>query len=143
MANWLLTFTARDAYQRKTTKKIDLVVADLAAAQARTVTLLDAFATLMDAKVLKYSLAQETTYSDALEPGANIDVGVTISCDLGGGKTAALKIPSFDVTAINPDGSLDLTDARVTALQTEYLSGEPRISDGEIVLGFLSGKLDQ
>ena len=143
MAQFFVGVTYVDAYTRKGTKEFELSVADHATALTRAASLVGALAGIMDGKILKYSVRQDVAYSDSLTAGANKDEGISISCDLGAGKTATLKIPAPDKSVINADGTLDLTDAAVTALESEYLSGEVVISDGETVLDFLKGTLDK
>lgn len=145
MPKFLLSIQMQDAWgdKRRTTKRFTLDVLDWAAAGIRAGTFLTAWSNITGLDVLKYTLGQETPYTDTVTAEANMDAGATISCDLGGGKRAALKIPAPEVTILNADGSVDLTDALVTALESEYLSGDVTISDGEVVLDFLSGKLDK
>lgn len=143
MATFYITAVLRDAYGRRTRKTFELSVADYAGALARQTTLLAALANMCEAEIVSSKVWSEAAYTDAVDAGANIDEGVTFSCDLGGGKSAALKIPSPVNSILNTDGTVDMTDGIVTALETEFLSGEVLISDGETVLDFTSGKLDK
>ena len=143
MATFAMALTYVDAYQRRGTKRYELDTLDFAAALARAGTLSTALANLMEGEILKYTVGQEIDYTDTVDAGANRDEGITISADLGAGKTAAIKVPTPVNTVLNPDGTIDLTDGLITAFETEYLSGEVLVSDGEIVLDFLSGKLDK
>lgn len=143
MATFYVTAFYRDAYTRKGTKRFQLEVVDHAAALTRAASLVGALANIMEAEIVKYTVWQEVAYSDTLDAGANKDEGATFSCDLGAGKEAALKIPSPLHSIRNADGSIDLLDAAVTGLESEFLSGEVLISDGEVVLDFLKGTLDK
>jgi hypothetical protein len=138
-----MALTYVDAYQRRGTKRYELDTLDFTAALARAATLATALGNLMEADILKYTVGQEVPYTDTVVAGANRDEGITLSADLGAGKTAAIKIPTPVNTVINPDGTVDITDGLITALETEYLSTEVLVSDGEVVLDFLSGKLDK
>lgn len=142
MALFNLSLSYVDAYQRRGTKGFVLDAVDYPTALTNAGTFVGELANAMMGDILKYSVATEVLYTDTVDALANKDEGVTISCDLGGGKTAALKIPTPVKTYINPDGTVDLTDAIITALESTYIAGEVLISDGETVLDFLSGKLD-
>lgn len=143
MPIYAMALTYVDAYQRRGTKRYELDTVDFAGALARAATLATALGNLMEADILKYTVGQEIPYTDTVVAGANRDEGITLSADLGAGKTAAIKIPTPVNTVINPDGTVDITDGLITALETEYLSTEVLVSDGEVVLDFLSGKLDK
>lgn len=143
MANFQLAVSYIDAYKRRGTKSFLLSAIDYPTALTNAGTFVGELANAMMANILKYSLATEVVYSDTVDALANKDEGVTISCDLGGGKTAALKIPTPVKSYVNADGTVDLTDAIITALESTYIAGEVLISDGEVVIDFLSGKLDK
>lgn len=132
-----------DAYQRRGTKSFELDAIDYPTALTNAGTFVGELANAMMADILKYSVATEVVYTDSVDALANKDEGITISCDLGGGKTAALKIPTPVKSYIDPDGTVDMTNAIITALESTYIAGEVLISDGETVLDFLSGKLDK
>lgn len=139
--NMALTYV--DDFQRRGTKRYELDVIDFAAALARAASLTSALADIMEADILKYTVGQEVPYTDTVVADANRDAGVTISCDLGAGKTAAVKVPSPTMSIFNTDGTVDMTDGLITALESEFLSTDVLVSDGEVVLDFLSGKLDK
>ena len=143
MPTYALAVSYIDAYKRRGTKSFVLSAIDYPTALTNAGTFVGELANIMMANILKYSVATEVDYSDTLDALANKDEGITISCDLGFGKTAALKIPTPVKSVILGDGSVDLTDAIVTALESTYIAGEVLISDGEVVLDFLSGKLDK
>ena len=143
MATFKMTVIYEDAYTRRGRKVFKLETLDFAAALTRAGTFASALAGIMGAKILRYDVGQEVSYSDTVTALSNKDEGATIQTDLGAGKTASLKIPAPEKGIFNADGSVDLTDALVTALESEYLSGEVTISDGEVVLDFKSGVLDK
>ena len=139
--NMALTYV--DDFQRRGTKRYELDTLDFTAALARAATLATALSNIMEGDILKYTVGQEVPYTDTVVADANRDAGITLSCDLGAGKTAAIKVPTPTMTVVNADGTVDLTDGLITALETEFLSAEVLVSDGEVVLDFLSGKLDK
>lgn len=143
MPNYALTLSYEDAYERRGSKSFTLSAIDYPTALTNAISFLTALANLMMADILKYSVATEFVYTDTVDALANRDEGATISCDLGGGKKAALKIPTPVKTIFNSDGSVDMTDGLITALESEYLAGNVLISDGETVLDFINGKLDK
>lgn len=143
MAIFNMALTYVDDFQRRGTKRYELDVVDFAAALTRAASLTSALADIMEGDILKYTVGQEVPYTDTVVADANRDAGITISCDLGAGKTASIKVPTPTMTVVNADGTVDLTDGLITALETEFLSTDVLVSDGEIVLDFLSGKLDK
>ena len=143
MAQFELSISIMDVYQRRGSKRFLLEALDIATAITNAGLFATSLADVMEAEILNYSVAARVAYTDTVGANANLDEGITISCDLGAGKRAALKIPSPKNSVLNGDGTVDLTDAAITALESHYLSGDVLISDGEIVLDFLSGKLDR
>lgn len=140
---FILTVFLRDAYKRRTRKRYQLEVVDHAQALVRAASLVDAISAAVGSEVLKYTVAQEVAYTDTVEVGANVDEGVTFSADLGAGKTAAIKLPSPIAGYINGDGTINMTHSAITDFESEFLSGEVLVSDGEVVLDLVSGKLDK
>lgn len=132
-----------DAYQRRGTKSYELDALDYPTALTNAAAFVVVLAAAMMADILKYAVCTEVLVTDTVDALANKDEGVTISTDLGGGKTAALKIPTPVKSYINPDGTVDMADAIITNVEAFYTDGKVLISDGETVLDFLSGKLDK
>ena len=143
MAKFQLSISYCDAYTRRGSKSFELEAIDYATALTNAGVFVGELETAMMGDIVKYALATEVINADTVDPLANNDEGVTISCDLGGGKSAALKIPTPVKSYINADGTVDMTDAAIVALEATYVAGKVLISDGETVLGFLSGKLDK
>ena len=142
MAQFPLNISYVDAYQRRGVKSFLLEAVDYVTALANAALFVPELAAAMMGDILKYSVHTDVIFSDTVTPLANKDEGITISCDLGGGKTAALKIPTPVKSVINPDGTVDMTDVIITDLEATYVAGKVLISDGETVIAFLSGKLD-
>lgn len=132
-----------DSYTRRGNKRFQLDAIDFATALTNAGVFVTALEGAMGGDIESYKVAQETANADTPTAESNKDAGITISCDLGGGKRAALKIPTPETAYLNPDGTVDMANALITAVETEYVAGKVLISDGETVLDFLSGKLDK
>jgi len=143
MPEYGLSISYADAFERRGNLSRTIVALDNIAAMTLAGVVVGAMANIMDADILSYSVSTDVVYTDTVVAGANKDVGITLSCDLGGGKRAALKIPTPALSVVNGDGSVDMTDALITALESEYIAGNILISDGETVVRFISGKLDK
>lgn len=140
-----LSYTLRDAFQRKSTRSYQVTALDFVAAQVVVSTLMAAVANLTNAEILKTNLAENSPYTDTVTAGANIDAGLTVVWEIGGipGKQGVTKVPAPDITLFDAAGVLDLADARVTAYAAPFLAGDVLISDGEVVDAILNGRLDK
>lgn len=145
MPEYKLSVAMRDAYTRDARKSFDVVAADYATAQTNAANFLTDLAALSMLQVLDYSLTEKTDYSDTVTALANRDEGVTFSLTIAGqpGKKAVTKLFGPEKAIFNTDGTVDLTDALVTAYFTHFLSGFVRVSDGEQVGTLESGRLDR
>jgi hypothetical protein len=151
MTVFTLDVTLADAYGRKTRKHYeteDISGADLGAeylaAQAFATTLMAALANLSEAEILYYNLGSETTFTDTADAGANKDEGITVQAKKLDNKLASLKVPAPVNSVIDPDGTVDLTDALVTAYFNHFLVGGGfTCSDGENIVSLVSGRLDE
>jgi hypothetical protein len=80
------------------------------------------------------------------EAGANVDVGATFvgwNEDESGTKIST-KVPGFKTTLVDPDGTIDLTQADVAAYLANYAdAGDFYLSDGENVADWIKGTLDR
>lgn len=143
MAVFQITLSIQDAYARRTVKRFECDVADFATAGGVATSLATDFAALSEAEVLKYSVGQETTWSDSVTAGANLDEGITLSVQKEDGSKAVIKVPAPINSVINPDGTVDITATAVTDYVDNWISNGVTISDGEVVTSLLSGKLDR
>ena len=144
MAQFFVTYSLQDAYQRRSRKRIELDVLDHTAALARALSFADDLASITGAEILKYDVSQEVAYTDAATGGSNLDAGATLSFLIDTqGKKAAFKVPAVEASVVNADGTIDLTDANILAFEAEMVSTEIKISDGEVPLDLVSGKLDR
>lgn len=151
MTVFTLNVTLQDAYGR-TTRKLykteDIVGVDVGAeyltAQGFATTLLTALSNLSEAEILYYNLGREVTYSDTADPGANVDEGMTALARKTNNKLVVLKVPAPVNAVFNPDGTLDVLDAVVTAYTNHFIAtGGFTISDGENIVALVSGRLDK
>ena len=144
MSLWKAGFTAKDSFNRLTTRETQIEALDYVAALAAAAAWVGACQNIMLAEILKYKVWQDTAFIGTLGAGANVDAGVTFSFEIGAipGKVAATKLPAPILTIFDANGAVDLTDAGVTAYASE-ITGDVRISDGEQATALKSGKLDR
>ncbi len=151
MTVFTLNITLEDAYGRTSRKMLrteDISGADVGAeylvAQGFVTTLLTALGNLTEANILYYNLGREVTYSDTVDAGANVDEGLTCLARKTNNKIVVLKIPAPVNSVFNPDGTLDITDALVTAYMNHFIATAGfTISDGENITALVSGRLDK
>lgn len=144
MPQYKLNIQLEDAYTRRTTRRFTVDAVDQATAMTNAAAFVDDYAAFSEAEILKWSLAEETTYADAVIAGANIDEGVTLTVEINNSeKRAAIKIPAPGNSVINADGSVDLTATIVTDFIAHFTSGFVLVSDGETVTALKKGVLDK
>jgi len=132
----------RDAYSRETTRSAIVSGTDPVAAGL----LLGQWATdvqgVTKCHVYKQRLFVDEEIAGAPAAGANIDEGMTISVLLEGGvKKASIQLPAPVDAIRNADGTIDISNALMTALEAEY-QDNIFISDGEKTDSFLKARLD-
>lgn len=146
-----VTFTLQDAYGRKTRKRYeteDISGADIGAefllAHTAAGDLFTDLSNLTEAEVLYYTVGTEVTATDSVVAEANIDEGLTMTVTKPDNKRGTLKVPAPINAVFNADGTVDLTDAAITAYIANFQSGgDFTFSDGEKVDVLVSGKLDK
>lgn len=151
MTVFFLHVTLEDAYGRQSTKRYeseDISGVDLGAElltfQGFVTTLLAALANLSEADVLAYNMGTRVTYTDTVDAGANLDEGITLSVRKLDNYKGILKVPAPVNSVVNADGTVDITDALVTAYYNHFLvTGGFTLSDGENAQALLSGRLDR
>ncbi len=151
MTVFTLSVTMQDAYGRVTRKLLkteDISGADVGAeyllAQGFATTLLTALGNLTEAEILYYNLGREVTYTDTPVAGANVDEGMTALARKTNNKLVVIKVPAPINAVFNPDGTLDIVDAIVTAYTNHFIAtGGFTISDGENITALVSGRLDK
>lgn len=146
MPAYTVTFELVDAYQRQTRKTFETVdtIADETAALAAAAALATDLANLTEADILAYHVSQRVVYTDTVTAGANIDEGVTFSLRKVDNFKAPIKVPAPINSIFQADGSVNLSDAAVTAFIANFLTGgDFTFSDGEQASALLSGRLDK
>lgn len=146
MPTYQVTYELQDAYGRKTRKRFETIssIADHAAAVAAANTLAVALADLTELDILAHNVSLRTIYSDSVVAGANKDEGVTLTLQKADNYNAAIKVPGPINAIFNADGSVDLSNAIVTAFVNEFLVGADfTFSDGEQANSLVSGRLDK
>lgn len=151
MTVFLLHVTMVDDYGRTTRKQFeteDISDIDLGdeylAANVFAGTLLTALMALSEAQVLYYTLGREVTSGDTVVVGANVDEGLTAIARKLDNKLTVLKVPAPVNAVFNPDGTLDILDALVTAYTDHFkVGGGFTTSDGENITDLVRGRLDK
>jgi hypothetical protein len=138
------TFTLVDDYGRQTSKSFESEATTLTDAQTWGAALLADILAFSQLGSLMTTNSDKEVTNNAPESGSNVDTGATIRCRLDNGKVYAFKMPAPDVALINPDGTIDITNALVTDLIGNFMSaGHYRVSEGNVVVTILGGELDR
>ena len=150
MTVFTLSVTLEDDYGRISRKRYETedisgvdVGAEYLTAQGFATTLLTALSNLTEAQILYYNLGREVTYTDTVVTDANKDAGQTALGRKEDNKLAVLKVPAPVKSVFNPDGTLDILDALVTAYTNHFIATAGfTISDGENITVLVRGRLD-
>jgi len=140
-----VTMSVEDSFSRVKTKRVELVTTDSTQAEIDAAFVVQTYQAAIDGLITKWAVTGENYVAGPAGP-SNVDTGVTMSCQLAGrAEKAANKWPTPDTAYINIDGTVDLANALVVAVQNLYVApgGVARLSDGETITGFVSGKLDK
>lgn len=136
-----------DAYGRSKRKSVEVKSLDASQAELDADNIQAAFQNVMIGHIISATTSGEKTYAGAAGAGANVDTGVTMSCQLDGRpERASLKWPTPDPAILNADGTVDLANAQVVVVQDLFVAGIGNVallSDGENITSFISGKLDK
>lgn len=133
-----------DAYGRETTRTYQVNAADFAAAE----TAFNAFVPLLQAVTMlhayKSRLSSDTLFAGVVTANANKDEGQTISAEIGGvtGKKGSIQLPGPTLAIRNSDGTIDIDNAAMLALEAGFSTYDVRVSDGETVDSFIKSTLD-
>jgi len=143
MADFEVTYTLEDAYQRVGTKRYDFSAADHPTALTAALAMADDLAALTEMRILWYVVHTRVAYSDSVTAGANKDEGITLVVRTTDNEKAVLKVPGPMNAVINADGTVDITNALVSDYVDNFITGDFTVSDGEDVTELLSGRLDK
>lgn len=136
----------KDAFNRKTRRQLSFEALDFLTAQAEMAAVVSAYAAMCEAGIVSSRVWEDTDVATVIVAGSNIDEGATFSWELNtllSGKKAATKVPAPNKVIFDANGSMDLTNALVLAVETVFLNGIVQISEKETPVDLLSGKLDK
>lgn len=144
MPTYELSVKMVDSKNRETQKRyVSQDLTDFAAAKVEAVDIVDALANLSELRVLSYSLAENTVYTDTFDAGANKDEGVTFSVRKADNKRDYLKVPGPIPGIFDANGNVDPTNSAVVDyLGNFFASGGWTFSDGEVITEIIGGTLD-
>jgi multidrug efflux pump subunit AcrA (membrane-fusion protein) len=145
MANFIVQLQLEDSYNRQVTKRLETETDVLATAITAVASLATDLAAVTDLALIKASYSNaDVSAAFAGAAGSNIDVGATFRLRTTDGGVASYRIPGFDVTLANADGSIDPTGAEVVAYFDNFkAAGSFTLADGETITEVLSGQLDR
>lgn len=145
MPAYSVMFELIDDYNRKTRKTFETVptTADEAAAQAAAAALATDLGNITEARILAYTVARRTVYTDSVTTGANRDEGAILSLRKEDNYLDAIRVPAPINAIFNADGTVDLANGAVTAFVANFLTGgDFTFSDGEQASELVSGYLE-
>jgi hypothetical protein len=134
-----------DYYGRETTRSYQVEATDFAAAETQ----LAAFVPLVQAvtmlSVYKARLSSDQLFAGVVSANANRDEGQTITAEIGGivGKKGSIQLPGPILTIRNSDGTINIDDAAMLALEAGFPAQGVLVSDGEEVDSFVKSTLDK
>jgi len=142
------SLTLVDAYGRQTSKRIEVepqaLLGDYATLAAAIASDIQA---VTDLGLVTMTVTLPMSQAFAVTAGGNVDVGATFSGYVygGDGKKASWKLPGIKAAKVDPDGSIDITEADVEDVLERFLqaSGDLLLSDGEQISSWISGALDK
>lgn len=143
MSEFHMRATLVDDYGRTTKKDYYIEATDHADALAKAAAFNTDLVPLTKMRVLSYDVAQTIIVSDTADAGSNKDAGATFSVRKADNKLAPHRVPDPIASVINADGTIDLAAAEVVAYFANLLSGDVRISDGEVATEIVRGTLDK
>jgi hypothetical protein len=139
-----VTFSLVDDYARSASKRFEGEATTLVQAAIDAGSLMTDFLAVSGMGTTLVTYRQAEVENNAASTGANLDAGATIHCRLENGKGYAFKIPAIKSSLLNPDGTVNISDAAITDFVANFqLSGPYRVSEGNYVVSILSGELDR
>lgn len=139
-----VTFLMVDAYGRSCNKSYDLRGADYAAATGNVTALLPDVEGVTGARVVSTILSEKIVRTDAATAESNRDAGITLTVLNSLGEKSTLKVPAPEMGYIDPDGTVDITDAEIVAYYENFQSNGSAYIDRNLnAVELLSGVLDK
>jgi hypothetical protein len=142
-----VSFELVDAQNRKASKRFETqTLADFAAADTAASALLTDLVAITEGRVLSQIISERTVISDTVTAGANVDEGGTLVVRKEDNRLGVLKVPMPIAAIRNSDGTLDITNALVTAYTDNFKvapTGSFTFSDGELITELVAGRLDK
>lgn len=136
-----------DSYASTKSKRFEMVAATLTQAELDAPGVVSALQAASDAIIRKWTLSEENLVAGPVPAETNIDAGMTLRGQLDGRtKKTAIKLPTPVAGVINPDRSIDISDALIVAIFGLFdAAGTPtlKVSDGEQLSAIISGVLDR
>ena len=140
-----VSFVLIDAYGRTTRRTYGnnrVLMADVLTDVTAMTSALEAISGSAVQKV--YISSVQVVASPAPDTGANNDAGATLHAVMDNAKMVGVKVPAFDVTKINADGSVMLADSDVAAFIALFATAAHwRISEGNYITSLKYGELDR
>lgn len=140
---WFLTVHMEDAYQRKTTKRYQIVAATHVAAEVVRDAFLPDIANVTECDVVSSTLSENIAYADSVTAGANVDAGAIYRYSNSGGVKSPDRVPSPEAATILSNGSIDTTEVNVIAFVANFTGGDVLLSDGEVMVASHGGYLER
>lgn len=138
------TFAMVDFFGRQCNKTYNLRGATYAIAVANMALLLTDVEAATGARVVSTMLTEKLTVTDVATADSNRDAGITLSVLNSIGEKSTIKLPAPEMGYINPDGTVDITDAEIVALYENFLAAGTAFVDRDLsAVEILSGKLDE
>jgi hypothetical protein len=135
----------RDAFGRTSRKVVELEATTISQALTDLGTFATAWADVSDVGIDAIVLQQrDVSLAAAPQTGANLDVGGTIKGVTDDGYAFAYHIPGIKEALVDTSGSIDISaSVMVTFLNQFKAAGALRVSRGNTVSTWISGKLDK
>lgn len=144
MAEYLVTFALKDAYNRTTRRQFKFDDIDLSAALINAGLFATAYQNISELALVEYRVTDVNPVASVAAAGSNVDEGATFRAQLDTpNKYASVQVPGIIQAARNTDGTIDMSNAQIQAWVAFYESGLVTASDFETVVTIESGKLDK
>lgn len=141
----VVVFTIKDAKNQVATKSFELVATAAAQAETDADAMYALYQPLCNGQILSYSVNGIKAVTDSPTASSLKTDVMSITAQLNGRpEKGNIRLPCFPDSKSDANGNLDLDDADVVAFRDAFIAVSTnlaRISDGESISSFLSGKL--